>query len=710
MISLYVKNSFLDAYEATDGIYKARTLRTLAEFMYGILLPSKNMEKLPQYSPAFYTLRVSGKYRVLITKRDSENYDLLYMGGHDEVYDWCKKNKKNRKILEQQDCKRLEEIFPDLNEYLTDALIPEIPDDDDTEDESWKNPEGVFRQYSDKELLLGLQSEEELETVRGWVTSDDCSEGVEKLSPRSKEFILTLLKTGKIDDAVHSLHIIDGHEETDKRISDIISDIKEYGKPNKMTFYAVGAENFRDDACFYIAGLGGRKTAELLDIGIRHDDNTPKTSVRKKAAFIISNPVCYEETLSFIKICHGGIPDYLEVMTFDDMYARLLKECSSRWKLSFRIEELAPGNEIFDIFSLCVEEVMERFAEIEPDMVLFTDEWNTVIEENGLYTPLEYWNHPRVGAAKMSFFEKTEIAEILPEFVQHMKNSCIYTPGFALKKFSGLCKKKGFHPFDSILVDDYHYLTPLQQEFIFHLTGNNPFRANVEENYVIGNPCFVRSLFNECFEIGGVGTLYSSRTNGEKKKWLKKINWLLYTKNFDDVFSGEVYRCKPDSEDTEKNLIGVPFDGSYMDKEKCIAAIRKIYAQLEHPEQTALVVTNDDEAKSVCFALENANIPYFRMTEHHTVADSLLEPGIRVCTLLDLGCKVFRNIIIYRPEITALTDLSEVPQKSRLRSEKDQIASRLYLLERAVCASLDKTWYLESRDEKNLISCVEEGD
>ena len=90
MIGLYVKDTFLSAYEALDGIFKERTLETLAQLTEGILMSAKNLEKVTRCF-MLYTLRVNSGYRIIVKKISADAYILLYTGNHDDVYEWADK-------------------------------------------------------------------------------------------------------------------------------------------------------------------------------------------------------------------------------------------------------------------------------------------------------------------------------------------------------------------------------------------------------------------------------------------------------------------------------------------------------------------------------------------------------------------------------------------------------------------------------------------
>ena len=92
MNKIYVRDSFMDAYNGLSEMFRGNIRDALIEFHSSKLMKSRRPEKLPAYAD-MYSLRVDRRYRILMSKIAGAAYVLLLVGPHDVPYDWAEKNK-----------------------------------------------------------------------------------------------------------------------------------------------------------------------------------------------------------------------------------------------------------------------------------------------------------------------------------------------------------------------------------------------------------------------------------------------------------------------------------------------------------------------------------------------------------------------------------------------------------------------------------------
>lgn len=696
MVNLYVRSSFMDSYDSVDDVYKDQTLLRLAEFKNGVLMSAKNLEKLPSYA-TLYTLRISEKYRVLLKKVSGDNYILLFVGCHDVVYDWCKKNKKSQKNIstDLSEYEKIEVIFPAILEMVE-------KENDETEEEqkeikadTVRKRSGFLRDYSDKDLMLGLENDEELELVRSWITEDECVSGIEKLSPKSRIFMETLIKTGKPDEAVHSLFLLEEHEEMDKKISGVMEDIRNYH--NDRFKNSSGHDFFNNISprnlifSVYSGSYGGGKTSEI--VSILKMNNAGFTDSGGRVLLLVSEPDYLRDTEAYLRIVFGKIPDYLDIRTFSEVQQELIAECASRWKINFTSEDLVPGTTLYDLFMGCMEEIDGNDFPAED----FLYEWENIVENYGLYSPSEYLNHPRIGFTPVENSFSEAFADFIDLFVKKMDETKIYTRGYELKKFSSMCKRKSYKPYEMVYADDIQCLQFQQIEFLKFLSKNNKnlftydsiFCSTRPENLYLNDMLF--------FQTSAIETTRSTRRIGKKSEWsFASENSMI----LDIIPNNSI--VKKNKDNNRDNLQKIPFDGSYDDKLKVYEQLASTISGLETPETTAIVVSEEEDALELAEYLKQNNIQCVIIDFDHAGIDYLLEPGVRICTLRRMGCLAFDNVIIPFPVESMVTKSTDVPYYAQKRNNEDKILSRLNLFRRAVCASYDKTYYLESSEDENL--------
>ncbi len=649
MIRLYVKDTFISAYEAIDGVHKKRTLQALAQFMCNILMPAKNLEKLPRYV-ALYSLRISVKYRALVRKINSDSYLLLHVGCHDVVYEWCKKNKKSHKNIctDEEEYRKIEEIYPEIIGYID-------------------NPE---------------------------LTTD-------------AEFVETVSEAGGKDDSALPLPAgADRQEDPEKQMTELTDSIRDYAeKAFPDNFIENGdAGSEKDNGRFVcLTGCpGGGKTTGLLRVIKRNDGYFRERGDRYRVLFLVCNPDTLNETKSYLSLFFGGIPDYLDVLTFAEFFRRQLEFCSMRWKLDLSIEELTQGSKLYEMFTECLRQ--ESCSDDDVDW--YCDEWHNVVEKFSVYTSCEYLNCPRTGRFQTDCDIADSFSRVLDLFVKKMQEQKMYTPGYAQKKIHDLSKKKNYRAYHTAYVDDVHFLTKTQRDLVSTLARGEKNMFTFDPAYILGDPGFVETIKKFESETHVFSAYRNKRMTGMKFMWTKQFTeQLLPQLARERIIDGATEKTGK-SDSATNNLVGIGFDGTYEDKDSMTHALLGVLENAGQPEQWGVVVSNMDEAIYLQKELDKYAVPHVFFGAENSTIDSLSEQGVRICTLCSLGSHAFANVVLFRPNEKALADVAEVPWYADNCSHPDKITARSYLFCRAVNASLEKTYYLSASKEDNLIRSV----
>ena len=640
MIRLYVKDTFLSAYEAIDGVYQKRTLQMLAQFMHNILMPAKNLEKLPRYV-ALYSLRISAKYRTLIRKINSDSYLLLFVGCHDVVYEWCKKNKKSHKNIgvDEEEYRKIEEVFPDIIGYINE---PESADAGfvETESESEQMPSSEGRHNSERQM------------------------------PGTPDSIRDYAANAFPDNYVENGN--------------------------------VGSEKGNGKFTCLSGCPGGGKTTRLLHAIKKNDGFFSKCEDRYRVLFLVCNPDTLNETKSYISLFFGGIPDYLDILTFDELFRRQFESCSTRWKLDFSIENLERGTKLYAMFAACLQQENCSSDDIE----WYYDEWHSVVERFGVYTAYDYLNCPRTGRFQADCDTAELFSKVLDIFTKQMQEQKIYTPGFAQKKFHEMCKKKNYRAYHTAYVDDVHFLTKTQLDLVSALARGEKNVFAFDPAYILGNPGFVETVKTFQSETRVFSVSRNKRMTGAKAEWTKKFNEMLFPQFVSESIADSTREKAGKSGAPDSNLVGIGFNGSYANKDEMTHALLGVLENVECPEQWGIVVSNMAEAISLQEELDKYAVPHIFFGAENSTIDRLTEQGVRICTLCSLGNHVFSNVVLFHPQEKAVADTEEVPGYAENCPRPDKITLRGYLFCRAVNASLGKTYYLSASQEDNLIDSV----
>ena len=713
MPNLFVRKSFDDSVKQLSPDYQSGSLSTAAEFQASVLMAAKNPECLPGYND-IYTLRVTDRYRIAIMKLTSIDWLLLFVGPHDTAYEWIKKHKKYLKNIDRKksNYKTFDSMYPD---YVIDNDSEEKePVSAETIKEKEELSNGLYSEYSDKDLLRGLSGTNELEIVRTWETVEDREKSREELCGRSNIFLDSLMDTGSPGKALHSLFIHDKHIEADNDLSMYFENIrKSYNENSYLKKDCFSVIRNVDYDTIVISGFSGiGKTTELIRA---IESRRYSGSDGQKAAFIVSNPDYFSDTESYIKIILGEIPEYLDVMTFDGLFEKIMMQKKEQWKLHFSLHDFNE-QEIKEFFYGCIEDRDKIDTAFRNEL---ETEWCEVVEYYGLYSKSGYESHLRAG----QIYRKKEILSkywnVFDKFIKKMDETGQYTKGYALQKVSALCKSKLYDPYIAVFADDIHFLTRQQQEFLDRISHGS--RKKRDNNVYSIDPVFFNHYL-AAYSVPFLSTVKSDLTLTEdsNRVYGKKYDWLISTEKgmtsaADYLWktpmkikgSQVIKKAKPQLEMEKENLIAIKGIHSYKDKNEVIDRIVQLMKdEILDPDSCVIVVSDQNELEFFENKLRDYGIEAVAVEYEYSQYDYLLDKGVRLCTLRRLGCMTFDNVIIPVPSKMMITESNDYPFYVKNSDEKMRFLSRIYLFKRAVCASFKKTYYFASDTEENLFDIL----
>ena len=688
MNKVFTRDSFIDSYNDLPELFRGNIRDALVEFRDSKLMKGRHPEKLPAYA-GMYSLRVDRRYRILMNKIASGTYVLLLVGPHDVTYDWAEKNKKavSGMSMDPSDYTSLEDAMPDL--FPAQDTLPEKADQPAVS--SVPQRKDLFGKFSDRKLMKGLTSQEELDIVRSWNTREDFEGQKDAVAPTSAFYLKHLCDGMSIEDALHELNILkqnhEEHEAFEKEMNNIRKNFRStYINSN---FPHISGDNSK--YCLLAGTFGSGKTAELIGL---INDAEEYVSKRDRILFLVSNPDYLSDMRSYLQIVADPKQmKRVDVMDYTGLMNHLMEDCGKRWGYDFRIAEINEDDDLLDMFLDAAESVEDLDLETWDLM----HDWEYVAENYGAFTQEEYMTTPRLECENITEEQREKVWEVFEKFIGRMEEEKFYTVGYAISKLMPAIKRKSYKPYGLILADDIQFLNYLKVDFLTILQKSTMSAYSIDigqEHYVhcmrdLTNPkCITGNIFYGMINL---------RLNAEKMKLACPQVPSSLTKlqtNMKGIGLIPVESC-------------IPKDNSDFENKLC-----ELVRSLPDPNNNVIVAIDDEDAEAYSEILEKNGINTVIVDDSQSYFDYLLDDGIRICTFLRLGCLVFENVIIpntyedmFDPNVESGM---EIPDRYWYFDWIERLAYKMMLFGHAVAASRKTTYLFEPHDEASLVQLYRE--
>ena len=688
MNKVFTRDSFIDSYNDLPELFRGNIRDALVEFRDSKLMKGRHPEKLPAYA-GMYSLRVDRRYRILMNKIASGTYVLLLVGPHDVTYDWAEKNKKavSGMSMDPSDYTSLEDAMPDL--FPAQDTLPEKADQPAVS--SVPQRKDLFGKFSDRKLMKGLTSQEELDIVRSWNTREDFEGQKDAVAPTSAFYLKHLCDGMSIEDALNELNILkqnhEEHEAFEKEMNNIRKNFRStYINSN---FPHISGDNSK--YCLLAGTFGSGKTAELIGL---INDAEEYVSKRDRILFLVSNPDYLSDMRSYLQIVADPKQmKRVDVMDYTGLMNHLMEDCGKRWGYDFRIAEINEDDDLLDMFLDAAESVEDLDLETWDLM----HDWEYVAENYGAFTQEEYMTTPRLECENITEEQREKVWEVFEKFIGRMEEEKFYTVGYAISKLMPAIKRKSYKPYGLILADDIQFLNYLKVDFLTILQKSTMSAYSIDigqEHYVhcmrdLTNPkCITGNIFYGMINL---------RLNAEKMKLACPQVPSSLTKlqtNMKGIGLIPVESC-------------IPKDNSDFENKLC-----ELVRSLPDPNNNVIVAIDDEDAEAYSEILEKNGINTVIVDDSQSYFDYLLDDGIRICTFLRLGCLVFENVIIpntyedmFDPNVESGM---EIPDRYWYFDWIERLAYKMMLFGHAVAASRKTTYLFEPHDEASLVQLYRE--
>ena len=432
-----ISSDFFTALSKLPKTQLNKTIKLVEKFKNNPKSTGLNYEKL-HFAKNMYSIRVDGAYRCIVMSPDNNDvYILLWVDNHDEAYDWAKKHK----CMVNSQTGSLEII-------QTTHEVKEIMLEKD------ENNETFFSKFKDKELLKLGVNEELLEYVKLIDTEDDLDNFRKHITEEIYEALFYLLSGDSYNEVYNYLY------------QDNTTDI------NKDDFNTA-LENDSSKRSFYVVEEGDDELMNMLNapleqwrvflhptqrklvekeyngsVRVLGGAGTGKTVVAMHRAKHLASQINLFENkkilfTTYTKNLAIDISENLKKICDEDTLSRIEVKNLDQWVYEFLVKH-GYKNEI--VYSNKTDYLWEHALTSKPTELdladsFFKEEWERVIQDNGVSTLKDYIKVSRVGrGTRLSRTQRKLIWEVFEEYKLLLSTKNYKEPSDAMRDVRILLK------------------------------------------------------------------------------------------------------------------------------------------------------------------------------------------------------------------------------------------------------------------------------
>jgi superfamily I DNA/RNA helicase/mRNA-degrading endonuclease RelE of RelBE toxin-antitoxin system len=456
-IKVAISSEFMTAFADIPKKTRGKIVEFIEKFKNNPMAASINYEKIIQFKdPSLRSVRIDQTYRGIVKKPDKGNvYILLWVDHHDKAYEWAK-NKK---------CS----INPEAGS-LQVYDVQEMADKQTDDISSYQEYKDLFFSIHDRHLMKLGVPEELLPLVRSIKTEDQLLNTINHLPAEAGEALIGLAtgmtldevlrengKTFEDNETIDTDDYDTALENSDtKRRFFVIEDdlaLKEifeapldkwrvFLHPTQRSL----VEKNWNGPVRVLGGAGTGKTvvaihrAKWLAENVFTDENDKilfTTFTRNLAADIKNN---------LAKICSDKIMQRIDVVNLD------------RWVIAFLKRNIYPHDIDYGekTQELWIKALSKMHSELDLDKNFYREEWDRIIQPQGITTLEEYLKISRVGrGTRLSAESRIAVWTVFEEYRSLMNDKNICEVDDALRDACSIIRDKGIVlPYKAVIVDE----------------------------------------------------------------------------------------------------------------------------------------------------------------------------------------------------------------------------------------------------------------
>ncbi|PID45075.1 MAG: DNA helicase [Proteobacteria bacterium] len=591
-------DEFFGALTKLQPNIQAKVNQLVLKFQTNPKSPGLNFEKLNAVKDKnMRSLRVDQTYRVILSAPEKGNvYLFLWVDHHDKAYDWAASHQ----------CK----VNPNTGSIQLYSTQTEVADFDTDENEKQK---ALFDQLKDRQLLKLGVPEEQLELVRG-ITSEVDLDRAQALLPQEAYEALFYYSAGdsyenillereleetETFDASNFAGALDRLQsmarfvvpENETELSEMLNASVEKWRVFLHPSQRKLAEGVKNGAVRVLGGAGTGKTVVAMHRAkwlASHLASDHFASDSHKVLFTtFTKNLAVDINKNLESICDNQVKKNIEVINLDQWVQRFLRKHSYDYEVIF-------DDSALDKF--WKKALSEKPSEIDFSDSFFKEEWQRVVQPQGIKTLNDYKKASRIGrGTRLNREQRFAIWPVFEEYRHQLNRARLKEVDDAYRDAAELIKNQHIElPYCAVVVDEAQDMGT--QAF-------NLLRAIVPEGkndlFIVGDAhqrIYGRNkvILGKCgINIRGRSRKLkiNYRTTDEIRRWAVG---LLEGRNIDDLDGGE------DSNSIYKSLTHgeAPVIERFENPDEQAAYIKALLSESEEPASHSCVVARTNKEVS----------------------------------------------------------------------------------------------------------------
>lgn len=439
-----ISSDFFSAFAALPKAKQWRVMDFISKFRSNPMSPGMNFEKINDaYDKNMRSVRVDDTYRAIVMQ-EGKVFLLLWVAHHDDAYDWARKKRcmlnhttGSIQVYEASGQEpALEPTEPALFGHVTDEQLRAlgVPEEQCA----------IVRSVSSQQQFAALQSKlprdayEALDLVRDGC---DVEEVIDILYGESRQAANEDMASA-LDNPITQMQftVVEGEEELKAMMNAPLEKWRVFLHPSQRRLVS---RDFSGPARV----LGGAGTGKTVVAMHRAKHLAQACGPEDKVLFTTFTANLAQDIKENLrKICTTEEMRKIEVIHLDAWISRFLRQQDYEYTIQY-------GEAISDLWR---EAVLSTGEEYDYPDGFFEEEWNSVVQAQGISTLKEYVKAPRVGrGVRLDRKGRIAVWKVFEEYHTLMNVKRVRDSATAMNECCLLLKARpDFHPYVSIIVDE----------------------------------------------------------------------------------------------------------------------------------------------------------------------------------------------------------------------------------------------------------------
>ena len=642
-----ISSDFLKSFSLLPQSQQKKVREFLEKFRANPTSSGINYEKIHEASdPNLRSVRIDQAYRGIVLKPEAGNaYLLLWVDHHDDAYRWAQN--------------RVFGINPETGSLqVVDVSVSSPPS---PTQEAAREVNGLFNDFKDKELLRVGIPEALLPLVRSLKTEaqlDDIGKSIpqesfealfmlaagftlaEVLNEQERQITAKPVDTTdfaaalEAPDSQRRFHVVEDAKELAEILNAPLDQWRVFLHPSQKKIVEWNANG----PVRVLGGAGTGKTvvamhrarwlAQNFAVG-EHDRILFTTFTKNLAEDILQN---------LRKICSVELLRRIEVINLDGWVANFLKKSGYDYKLVFS----GAGSEQW-------KSALNQAPESFNDATFLRDEWEQVVQANGVRSFEDYLRASRIGRGRrLSRLEKKMLWPVFEEYRAQLNAHGLKELVDATRDARSLLERQGdVLPYKAVLLDEAQDMGAESVKLIRQMIP--PSRADQRNSHFITGDAHQRIygqrvVLSHCgIDVRGRSRKLrvNYRTTEETRKWAVR---LLEGRSFDDLDGNQ------DSQKGYCSLLrGEPPQiveaATFADEvKKIISHLKNLQKAGVEIDNVCLVARTNELVDQYEGPIKAAGIPTYRI--RRSIAEDRRTPGLRLASMHRVKGLEFDYVIV----------------------------------------------------------------